>query len=214
MQIQIRAPREPLNCYTHAIPALMTIPAVALLLLHADTHIECTAATVYGLSAFILFSISAIYHSVPQTPQEIRFWQKCDHCCIYLMIAGSYTPTALLVLDGWTRWALFSIVWIVAIIGCILKIKDRLQQTGLSLTIYLAMGMLILPFIPQLKDKLSVDAFAWIIIGGGFYVFGTIFYYKDKEINKYLHTHEVWHLFGVAGAAAHYVYNYKYLFVG
>ncbi|MFN8406186.1 MAG: hemolysin III family protein [Sphingobacteriaceae bacterium] len=209
----MRTPREPLNFYTHAIPALLAIPAAAVLFYQSNTNIQFTAAIVYGLCTFVLFSMSAIYHSYPQTPKQIRAWQKADHCSIYLMIAGSYTPTILLVFNGWIRWTLLATIWTIALLGCSFKIANRLRHKGISLSIYIAMGALIAPLIDQVAIKLSLSAIMWLLIGGVFYIAGTIFYYKDKELNKYLHTHEVWHLFVIAGATSHYFYNYQYLFV-
>jgi hemolysin III len=110
----MRTIREPVNFYTHVIPAILAIPGTVLLLNRADLPIEYTAAWVYGICTVVLFGISSIYHSYPNTEAEVRFWQKIDHCCIYLMIAGSYTPTALLVFDGYTRWTLFGMIWTIA----------------------------------------------------------------------------------------------------
>ena len=156
----MRRPREPLNFYTHAIPALIAIPATAILYFRSTSSIQLTAAIVYGVCSVVLFSISATYHGYPQTAQQVRFWQKADHCCIYLMIAGSYTPTTLLVFDGWIRWGLFGIVWAIALIGCLLKMTNRLQNKGVSLAIYIAMGALIVPFINQVEAKLTLEAVA------------------------------------------------------
>lgn len=94
----MRKLREPVNFFTHFIPALIAIPAGYILLQKCNTPIEYTAAWIYSIGTFILFGVSAMYHGYPATDYGVRFWQKFDHCCIYLMIAGSYTPTALLVL--------------------------------------------------------------------------------------------------------------------
>lgn len=209
----MRTIREPVNFYTHLIPAVLAIPGTWLLLELADIPIEYTAAWIYGICTFVLFGISSAYHSYPSTEREIRFWQKFDHCCIYLMIAGSYTPTALLVFDGWIRWTLFGMIWTIALAGCILKIFNRLKHTGLSLAIYIAMGALIVPLMSEMVEKLPILAIAWMLLGGVFYVGGTFFYYKDKPMGRNLHSHEIWHLFVVAGALSHYIYNYFYLFV-
>ena len=208
----MRAIREPVNFFTHAIPAILVIPATIALLNLADTTSEYTAAWVYGICSFVLFSISAIYHGYPNTEYGVRFWQKFDHCSIYLMIAGSYTPTSLLVFDGWIRWALFGIVWAIALTGCALKIFNRLQHKGISLGIYIAMGALVVPLLNNMLEKLPFAAIGWMLLGGLFYVGGTFFYYKDKPLGKFVHSHEIWHLFVIAGAVSHYVYNYFYLF--
>ena len=208
----MRTIREPVNFYTHVIPAILAIPGTFLLLNRADLPIEFTAAWVYGICTVVLFGISSIYHSYPNTEAEVRLWQKIDHCCIYLMIAGSYTPTALIVFDGYTRWTLFSMIWAIALAGCTLKIFNRLQHKGLSLGIYIAMGALIVPLMNEMAEKLSLSAIGWMLIGGVFYIGGTVFYYKDKPMGKNIHSHEIWHLFVVAGALSHYIYNYLYLF--
>jgi hemolysin III len=208
----MRTIREPINFYTHVIPAVLAIPGTILLLFKADIQIEYIAGGLYGICTFVLFGISSTYHSYPNSQREIRFWQKFDHCCIYLMIAGSYTPTALLVFEGWMRWILFSMIWIIALTGCLLKIFNRLQHTGLSLAIYIAMGALIVPLMNEMAEKLSILAITWILLGGIFYIIGTFFYYKDKPMSRLLHSHEIWHLFVVAGALSHYIYNYFYLF--
>ena len=119
--------REPGNFFTHVIPAFFAIPALYLLIQKASNLFAYTAAYIYGFAIMVLFGVSAIYHSVPKTEYGIRFWQKFDHCCIYLMIAGSFTPTALLVFDGWLRWLVFGLVWSVALIGCLLKISINLK---------------------------------------------------------------------------------------
>lgn len=208
----MRPIREPVNFFTHAIPALLAVPATYVLLQMADTTIEITAAWVYGICSLLLFSISAIYHGYPDNEHSVRFWQKFDHCCIYLMIAGSYTPISLLVFDGWIRWGLFGIVWLIALTGCLLKIFNRLQHTGISLAIYISMGALIVPLMNNMVAKLPFAAVGWMLLGGLFYVSGTFFYYKDKPLSRFVHTHEIWHLFVIAGAVSHYIFNYQYLF--
>ena len=208
----MRTIREPLNFYTHLIPAILAVPGTFLLSMRAHTQAQHNAAWIYGICTFVLFAISSTYHAYPVTEKEIRFWQKFDHCCIYLMIAGSYTPTALLVFDGYIRWILFSMIWTIAFAGCMLKIFNRLKNTAVSITIYITMGALIVPLLNEMAEKLPFSAIGWMLLGGMFYVAGTFFYYRDKPMGKLMHSHEIWHLFVVAGASSHYIYNYFYLF--
>ena len=203
--------REPINFFTHGIPALLAIPATIFLVSRAETGIQIASAVTFGLAMITLFAISAIYHGFPKTEYGIRFWQKFDHCCIYLMIAGSYTPTTLIVFDGWLKWLMFGLVWTIAIVGCLLKIFNRLKNTAISLTLYIGMGCLVLPLAHLMLQKLPIEALYWLLLGGIFYLVGTIFYKKDRAMFKYFHTHELWHIFVVLGAASHYVYNLKYL---
>lgn len=213
MQIN-RYIREPGNFFTHVVPAILAVPALYLLLQASHTPFALTAACVYGIGILVLFSVSAIYHSLPKTEYGIRFWQKFDHCCIYLMIAGSFTPTTLLVFDGWIRWLLFGLVWSIALVGCLLKIFNRLQNQALSTGLYIAMGCLIIPFVTKMIETLPAAALVWLFLGGVFYIGGTYFYAKDKPLYKYFHTHELWHLFVNFGALSHFVYNYVYIFKG
>lgn len=207
----IKLIREPGNFYTHLIPAVIAIPGLFLLLQKSNGYFEDTAAYIYGLAIITLFSVSAIYHSVPKTELGIRFWQKFDHCCIYLMIAGSFTPTSLIIFFGWQKWLLFSLVWAVALIGCILKISNRLQKGNLSTFIYIGMGCMIIPFIKRMIEVLPAMALVWLFLGGLFYVGGTVYYTKDKPY-RYMHSHTLWHLFVNAGAFCHFIYNYQYVF--
>jgi hemolysin III len=206
--------REPGNFVTHFLPALLALPATYLLFQKSFTSFEKTAAIVYGLGIFVLFSVSAIYHSVPKTEYGIRFWQKFDHCCIYLMIAGSFTPTALLIFDGWLRWLLFGMVWLIALVGCLLKIFNRLKKGNLSTGLYIAMGCLIIPFMAKMVEEVPLMGLCWLLLGGVFYIGGTYYYAKDKPLHTYLHSHELWHVFVNLGALSHFIYNYSYVFKG
>lgn len=204
--------REPGNFFTHVVPAILALPGLYLLHQKAATVIQFNAAYIYGIAILFLFSVSAIYHSVPKTDYGIRFWQKFDHCCIYLMIAGSFTPTALLIFDGWLRWVLFGMVWLIAVVGCLLKIFNKLKNQAISTGLYIAMGCLVIPFLQKMLQTLPGIAIAWLIIGGVFYIGGTYFYAKDKLMYKYFHSHEIWHVFVNFGALAHFIYNYVYVF--
>lgn len=206
--------REPGNFITHFLPALLALPGLYLLLQKSSTVFELWAALIYGLGIFILFSVSAIYHSLPKTEYGIRFWQKFDHCCIYLMIAGSFTPTTFLIFEDWLRWLAFSLIWLIAIIGCLLKIFNKLQNGSLSTALYIAMGCLIIPFMAKMVESVPTTGLFWLFLGGVFYIGGTYYYAKDKPLFKYLHSHELWHLFVNFGALAHFFYNYVYVFKG
>ncbi len=204
--------REKGNFITHFVPAIFALPGLYLLLQKANSNLAYVAAIIYGFAIFILFAVSAIYHSVPKNEYGIRFWQKFDHCCIYLMIAGSFSPTALLIFDDWLSWFVFGLIWFIAIIGCLLKIFNKLKNQAISTGLYIGMGCLVIPFLHKMLQTMPLAAIVWLIIGGFFYVGGTYFYAKDKPMYKILHTHQVWHVFVNLGAMAHFIYNYYYVF--
>lgn len=210
----MRAIREPVNFYTHALPALLAIPACVLIYVKAQSPAEIVSGFIYSGCAFLLFLISAVYHGFSGSEKGLRFLQKCDHCCIYLMIAGTYTPTSLLVFAGWIKWALLAVVWAIAATGCILKIRDRLLNERVSLALYISMGCLIVPLISQMLSVLPLAAIWWMLLGGVFYIGGTYFYYQDRPCGKRFHTHEIWHVFVVLGALSHFIYIYYYLLDG
>ncbi len=205
--LKIRKLREPVNFITHFIPAIIAIPGGIYLYTLSDTLLEQVACMIYTLCMLSMFGVSAIYHGFPSSEYGIRFWQKFDHCCIYLMIAGTYTPTALLVFDGIVSGLLVGLVWTIAVIGCFLKINNKLKSTGLSVMIYILMGCLILPLIQKMLTVLPFAAVLWLLAGGVFYIWGTWYYAKDKPLFKYLHSHELWHFFVIFGALSHYIYT-------
>lgn len=204
--------REPGNFITHVIPAILAFGGLYLLLQKSNTGFHYASAFIYGIGIIILFSVSALYHSIPRSDFSLRVWQKLDHCCIYIMIAGSFTPTVLIIFDGWLRWFVFVLIWTVALIGCLLKIFNRLKNQYLSTGLYIAMGCIVIPFLQQILQVLPFLAIVWLILGGLFYVGGTYFYAKDKQMHKHFHSHEVWHVFVNLGALSHFIYNYVYVF--
>lgn len=204
--------REPGNFITHVIPALLAFEGLYLLLQKSTSIFHYASAYIYGIGIIILFSVSALYHSIPRTEYSLRLWQKLDHCCIYMMIAGSFTPTVLIIFDGWLRWLVFGLIWTIALIGCLLKIFNRLKNQYLSTGLYIAMGCIVIPFLQQILQVLPFAAIMWLILGGVFYIGGTYFYAKDKQIHKHFHSHELWHVFVNFGALSHFIYNYVYVF--
>lgn len=191
---------------------MLALPALYFLLQKSLTPVAQVAAIIYGLGIFVLFAVSALYHSVPKSEYGLRFWQKLDHCCIYVMIAGSFTPTALIVFDGWISGILFGLVWLISLVGCLLKVFNKLKNEKISIGLYIAMGCLIIPFMTKMMGKIPFMGLFWLFIGGVFYIGGTYYYAKDKPLYKHLHSHELWHVFVNFGALSHFFYNYYYVF--
>jgi hemolysin III len=204
--------REPGNFYTHFVPFLCAIVGLYLLIDKSTDIWGFIAALIYGGGMVLLFASSAGYHAIPRSPKQIRLWQKLDHSSIYVMIAGSFTPTCLLVFRDRLGMTLLVLIWSFALVGIVLKIFNKLKKPRLSTLLYILMGCSIIPFVFQLAEKLSIEALIWLFMGGVFYIGGTYYYTKDKPLSKYVHSHEVWHIFVNLGAAAHFVYNYQYIF--
>ncbi len=202
--------REPVNFYTHAIPAIACIPAGAYLIVSSNSALELISSIVLTICFFLLFTSSALYHGIPKNDQEVLFWRKIDHASIYFMIAGTYTPTVVLLFEGWLMWLLLIIVWGIALFGSASKLMGRLKNHKISLALYLAMGWLIVAVIHKMYVLLPIEALLWLFGGGVFYSVGAVFYNLDKKQSAKGY-HEIWHLFVVGGAACHYYYTLTFL---
>lgn len=186
------------NAFTHSIGALLSIYAIVMLAVNSHNAIEVASTSIFGATLFILFQSSALYHAmVNQTAKKV--FQKIDHSAIFMLIAGTYTPILLLVVEFPLSVALLAMTWYLAITGVIyscLTLKFKYLSTGL----YLVMGWLSLFLFYAIWNNASHYAVWLLLLGGAFYSIGCIFYLMKK---RYMHS--IWHLFVIAGAMAHYL---------
>ena len=155
---------------------------------------------VFGITALCMFVTSVIYHwsSEPELKQVLR---KLDHSAIYLLIAGTYTPLALVAIKGTWGWTLFGVTWSLALLGVIAKFTVGFRFPRLSLALYLGMGWMSIVAIKPMIEALTTSQLLWILAGGLSYTAGTPFYaWKSRR-----YTHAVWHLFVLGGVACHFV---------
>jgi hemolysin III len=146
-----------------------------------------------------MYTASVLYHSL-HGPAKALF-QKLDHQSIYLLIAGTYTPFCLVTLRGPWGWALFGVVWGLALIGGLQELRPKNERRILSVVIYVVMGWAIVTALFPLLRALGTPGFIWLVTGGIFYTGGIVFYALDKRLR---HSHGIWHLFVLAGSVAHY----------
>jgi len=191
------------SALTHGLGAIAALAGGAVLItlaaLYGDGW-QLGTAIVFSVTLLLLYVASTLYHAIQHPMAKARL-QVFDHCAIYLLIAGTYTPILLIGLRGPWGWGMFAAVWTIALFGVVFKLfftgRFKLLSTGL----YLAMGWLVVVAIePLLK---SVDAFTlgWLLAGGIFYTLGTYFYQRDSV--RYFHA--IWHLFVLAGSVCHFV---------
>ena len=190
------------NAISHAFGAILGIAGLVLLLVfdQEKTHFSVLSIILYSISIIVLFSASTIYHSV-KVERWKRFWRKMDHISIYLLIAGTYTPIALITMEGGSGWTIFYTVWGIALAGTFLKVFFTGKYEAISLLLYLAMGWLIIFYISELLASMSVLGLTLLAVGGGLYTLGTIFY----AVKKIPYNHVIWHFFVLGGAVAHYL---------
>ena len=191
-------PGERFNSISHLVGAGLAVLCSVLLVVPAarlGDPWKIVSFSIYGAMLIALYVASTLYHSVRGRAKVIL--QKFDHCSIYLLIAGSYTPFALVSLRGVWGWSLLGAVWTLALVGILQEIWFAKGARVLSLVIYLLMGWLALVAIVPLWTALSPAGFAWLAAGGLFYTVGIIFYVADQRVRR---GHGVWHLFVRGGS--------------
>ena len=194
---------ERLNSITHIIGAVASLAGLVVLVVFASLQGDpwkIVSFSVYGVSLLLVYLSSTFYHSLSGRAKAI--FRKLDHAAIYLLIAGTYTPFALVSLQGPWGWSVFGIVWSLAALGIYLETRPIKGQRIWPIVIYVVMGWIGLVAIKPLLVSLSFNGLMWLIAGGCFYTFGIIFYALDHKVR---HFHAVWHLFVLAGSVSHYV---------
>ncbi|MFC0226340.1 PAQR family membrane homeostasis protein TrhA [Serratia aquatilis] len=198
------------NSISHGIGLVFGIVGLVLLLVQAvNSGADATAITsysLYGGSMILLFLASTLYHAVPH--QRAKHWlKKFDHCAIYLLIAGTYTPFLLVGLDSPLARGLMAVIWGLALLGVIFKLAFAHRFEVLSLVTYLTMGWLSLIVIYQLATQLAVGGVTLLAVGGVVYTLGVIFY-ASKRIRF---GHAIWHGFVLGGSLCHFMAIYLYV---
>ncbi|MTH45237.1 PAQR family membrane homeostasis protein TrhA [Intestinirhabdus alba] len=198
------------NSISHGIGLLFGIAGLALLLVQAtDMNASATAITsysLYGGSMILLFLASTLYHAIPH--RRAKAWlKKFDHCAIYLLIAGTYTPFLLIGLDSPLARALMIVIWGLALLGIVFKLTISHRFKVLSLVTYLMMGWLSLVVIYELAVKLEPGGVALLAAGGVIYSLGVIFY----VCKRIPYNHAIWHGFVLGGSVCHFLAIYLYV---
>jgi hemolysin III len=197
------------NVLTHGAGTLLSVAALVLLVVYSainGTRLHLIASVVFGASLVLLYSASTIYHAMSRLRWK-RLFRLIDHLSIYILIAGTYTPIALIGLKGAWGWIIFTMIWIMAVIGFIFKFSPLRRSEKLSLSLYAVMGWLILIAIKPLFQNLSAEALMFILGGGLFYTFGIYFYAKEKIP----YNHAIWHLFVLGGSTMHFLGIFFYI---
>lgn len=201
-------PREPVNGQTHFFAAIVAaIGLIALVVLGWHSFAKEVSLSIYGASLILLFAASSTYHMVNARPKIIEILRKLDHSAIYLLIAGTYTPFCVIMFAGFWKWGLLAIIWSLAVIGIITKMFIIKAPRWLTAGVYIMMGWLCLAAIEEMLQVLPIGAMAWLVIGGVVYTLGAVVYIT-KTFNFFpgkFGFHEVWHIFVILGALAHFI---------
>lgn len=198
---------ELLNSLSHGIGAALSIAGTVVLVVFAagmGDIWKVVSFSIFGGSLILLYLSSTLYHSLPQ-PRLKRVFKTLDHCAIYLLIAGSYTPFLLVNMRGALGWTIFAVVWALALGGITLKLVYGHRLKALRVVIYLGMGWLILVAADDLAAALNDQALHLIVAGGIVYTLGVVFYL----IHRIPFNHAIWHLFVVGGSVCHFYAVYQ-----
>jgi hemolysin III len=194
---------ERFNSISHLVGTVLALVGASVLItqsaLQADPW-KIVSFSIYGAMLFALYLASTLYHTLRGRAKAV--FKKLDHCSIYLLIAGSYTPFALVSLRGPWGWSLLGAVWTLAVLGIVQEIWLARGERVLSLVIYVLMGWLALVAVVPLWQALTPAGFAWLAAGGACYTLGIAFYATDHKLR---HGHGIWHLFVLAGSTCHFL---------
>jgi hemolysin III len=212
IEVRVRLFKDPVSSSTHFAGFWLALGAAALLVWRAAGDMPRTAGmAIYGTTLVGLFLASSVYHFLDLGPRGNRWLQRLDHSAIFFLIAGTAVPTLLLVFEGSGRLAVLALVLGLAAVGALLKIVWIDCPGWLDMVLYLGLSAVVVVSGSRVVAHLSGSAFAWLLGGGAAYLLGLIVYaraWPDPWPGRFGH-HEIWHLFVLAGAGAHYAFMYS-----
>jgi len=191
------------NALTHGVGAAAALAGGAVLITLAAIHgdgWQLAGAIVFGVALLLLYTASTLYHAIQHPVAKGRL-KVFDHCAIYLLIAGSYTPFTLIGLRGPWGWGLFAAIWTIALAGVVFKLFYTGRFPRLSTALYIAMGWLVVVALKPMLASIDAWTLGWLLAGGVFYTLGTYFYHRESIP----YSHAIWHLFVIAGSVCHFV---------
>lgn len=206
LAMPVSAPYTPLeewmNTLSHGLAALLSVVGLVVLVMQASAlgdPWKIVSVSIYGASLLLLYVASTTYHAVRDPVLKWRL-KTCDHCAIFLLIAGTYTPFLLVNLRGDAGWWMFGIIWGLTVFGITMKLVFGHRFKALQITTYLLMGWLVVFASSSLAENLSREAIELLVAGGVVYTTGVVFYL----VKSIPYNHAIWHLFVLGGSACHF----------
>lgn len=200
---------ETANAILHGTGAALALAGLAVMVTLSAMHGNAwhvVSSAVFGASLVLLYLASTLYHAFPW-PRVKRVFEVMDHAAIYVLIAGTYTPFALVTLRGAWGWSIFGVVWALAVAGIVVQAVFPGRLRGLMTALYLAMGWIVVIAFGPLLSALAPAGIAWLIAGGVIYSAGVFFYYRKR----FRFSHAVWHVFVLAGSVCHFIAILRYV---
>jgi hemolysin III len=200
--------REPFNAASHLLGLLLATAGSAMLLQMSRAGAELVAFSVYCGTLVLLYTASTLYHSLPLPAPKLRPLRMLDHIAIYFLIAGTYTPVAMVTLRGSLGWSLLVAVWVIAVAGIPFKVKFLEAPVWISTLTYLGMGYLAVAVLPYLSRVVSPGGLAWLVGGGVAYTVGAVVYTRERPdpLPGVFGYHGLWHVLVLVGSACHFAF--------
>ena len=191
------------NAILHGIGALLSIAALVLCVVFSAIHgnaYSVVSSCIYGSTLIFLYTMSCLYHSLKVNKAK-KVFRIIDHCSIFLLIAGTYTPYTLVSLNGMVGWVMFSVIWCSAILGIVLNAVNLNKYKKISMILYITMGWAVIFSFKSLVAAIEIGGIYLLLAGGIIYTIGAIFYGIGK---KYKYMHSVFHFFVLSGSILHF----------
>lgn len=207
--MEILKNNEPGSSLSHLLGMLLSVEALVLMLVAAQRYGNAwhtVAFSIFGSSLILLYLASAVYHAISKNSRLKTLFRRIDLSFIFILIAGTYTPVALLALPGAWGWTAFGLAWAIAGFGVLLHIFKVRLKTGPALLLYLSMGWMLILFLPRLFGVLSPAGIFWLVAGGLFYTLGVLFFALGRKIkmHRWFGMHEIFHILVMAGSFCHF----------
>lgn len=205
--------QNPIRGFLHGTAALVSVIGTAFLIARADSGRAIAASIVFGLGLLGLYTTSSLYHSIPWREAWRRRMQRLDHSMIFVLIAATYTPIVLVVVDGPWQWIALAMAWGIAAMGIIHRIFGSMERHALSFGLMLILGWLSIPLMFPLAHHAGTAAVILIGIGGALYTVGMIFKVTrwPRLWPRVFSAHELFHVFVVAASVLHWTATYRYV---
>jgi hemolysin III len=209
-------PNEPISSVTHLFGAILAIAALVILVVFSvrdGDAWQATSLTIYGSAMILLYASSTSYHFLNKNTLKKEVFKRIDHSMIYVLIAGTYTPICLVTLRGALGWALFGVIWGLAICGIIIKSMGIRLNEWFSTAGYVIMGWIIAAALKPVLLATGWPGLAWLFAGGILYSIGALLHVIDVKVGsrRLLGLHEVFHLLVIAGSFCHFWFMLKYV---
>lgn len=208
--------REPISGLTHCVGTILSVIGLIILICNSLNPVKpwhLVTFSVFGAGLILLYTASTLYHWLPLSENGILHMRRLDHMMIFILIAATYTPICLIPLRGPWGWSLFGGVWVLAVLGIVLKIFWLQSPRWFSTAVYMLMGWLAVAGVWPLINALKLGGFIWILAGGLFYTVGGVIYAikRPDPWPNFFGFHEIFHVFVILGSASHFWVMYGYI---